>query len=98
MMGTFGLRPVVMLLFFHPESSPAIDPSLLFAVFGLTPAEARIAALLAEGLSLKEIARAQGTQHDTVRKQLGAIYQKTRTNRQPELVRLLLHLPHNVVQ
>lgn len=98
MMGTFGLRPVVMLLFFHPESSPAIDPSLLFAVFGLTPAESRIAALLAEGLSLKEIAREQGTQHDTVRKQLRSIYQKTRTNRQPELVRLLLHLPHNVVQ
>lgn len=98
MMGTFGLRPVVMLLFFHPESSPAIDPSLLFAVFGLTPAESRIAALLAEGLSLKEIARAQGTQHDTVRKQLRSIYQKTRTNRQPELVRLLLHLPHNVLQ
>ena len=98
MMGTFGLRPVVMLLFFHPESSPAIDPSLLFAVFGLTPAESRVATLLAEGLSLKEIAREQGTQHDTVRKQLGSIYQKTRTNRQPELVRLLLHLPHNVVQ
>lgn len=98
MMGTFGLRPVVMLLFFHPESAPAIDSNLLFAVFGLTPAESRIAALLAEGLSLKEIAREQGTQHDTVRKQLRSIYQKTRTNRQPELVRLLLHLPHNVVQ
>ena len=98
MMGTFGLRPVVMLLFFHPESSPAIDPSLLFAVFGLTPAECRVATLLAEGLSLKEIAREQGTQHETVRKQLRSIYQKTRTNRQPELVRLLLHLPHNVLQ
>jgi DNA-binding CsgD family transcriptional regulator len=98
MMGSFGLRPVVMLLFYHPESSPTIDSSLLYAVFGLTPAESRIASLLAEGMSLKEIAREQGTQHDTVRKQLRSIYQKTSTNRQPELVRLLLHLPHNVVQ
>lgn len=97
-MGSFGLRPVVMLLFYHPESAPAIDASLLYAVFGLTPAECRIASLLAEGLSLKQIAHAQGTQHDTVRKQLRSIYQKTSTNRQPELIRLLLHLPHNAVQ
>lgn len=97
-MGTFGLRPVVMLLFYHPHSAPAIDASLLYAVFGLTPAECRIATLLAEGLSLKKIAQVQGTQHDTVRKQLRSIYQKTSTNRQPELIRLLLHLPHNAVQ
>jgi len=48
--------------------------------------------------SVKEIAREQGAQHDTVRKQLRSIYQETRTNRRPALVRLLLHLPHNVVQ
>ena len=97
-LGTFGLRPVVMLLFYHPSSAPAIDSSLLFAVFGLTPAECRIATLLAEGLSLKRIAQVQGTQHETVRKQLRSIYQKTATNRQPELIRLLLHLPHNALQ
>jgi DNA-binding CsgD family transcriptional regulator/PAS domain-containing protein len=97
-MGAFGLRPIVMLLFYHPQSAPAIDASLLYAVFGLTPAESRIATMLAEGMSLKEIAVAQGTQHDTVRKQLRSIYQKTATNRQPELVRLLLHLPQTAVQ
>ena len=97
-LGTFGLRPVVMLLFYHPASAPAIDSGLLYAVFGLTPAECRIATLLAEGLSLKQIAQVQGTQHETVRKQLRSIYQKTETNRQPELIRLLLHLPHNAIQ
>ena len=96
-MGSFGLRPVVMLLFYHPPSAPPIDASLLYAVFGLTPAECRIATLLAEGLSLKQIAYEQGTQHDTVRKQLRSIFQKTSTNRQPELIRLLLHLPHNAL-
>ena len=84
-------------MFYHPGSAPAIDSSLLYAVFGLTPAECRIATLLAEGLSLKQIAQAQGTQPETVRKQLQSIYQKTSTNRQPELIRLLLHLPHNAV-
>lgn len=96
-MGSFGLRPVAMVIFYHPASAPSIDASLLYAVFGLTPAECRIATLLAEGLSLKQIAQAQGTQHDTVRKQLRSIYQKTSTNRQPELIRLLLHLPQNAV-
>lgn len=67
-------------------------------MFGLTPAECRIATLLAEGLPLKRIAEIQGTQHETVRKQLRSIYQKTATNRQPELVRLLLHLPHDAVR
>jgi DNA-binding CsgD family transcriptional regulator len=97
-MGAFGLRPVVMLLFYHPGSAPQIDASLLYAVFGLTPAECRIAILLAEGLSLKQIAQVQGTQHETVRKQLRSIYQKTSTNRQPELIRLLLHLPQNAIR
>jgi DNA-binding CsgD family transcriptional regulator len=97
-MGSFGLRPVVMLVFYHPASAPTIDSGLLYAVFGLTPAECRIATLLAEGLSLKQIAQAQGTQPETVRKQLRSIYQKTATNRQPELIRLLLHLPHNAIR
>jgi DNA-binding CsgD family transcriptional regulator len=95
MMGTFGLRPVVMLFFYHPESAPPIDPTILFAAFGLSPAECRVAMLLADGLSLKEIAETLGTQHETVRKQLRAIFQKTSTKRQPDLIRLLLHLPHH---
>jgi DNA-binding CsgD family transcriptional regulator len=96
-MGSFGLRPVVMLIFYHPASAPPIDASLLYAVFGLTPAECRVATLLAEGLSPKEIAQEQGTQLDTIRKQMRSIFQKTRTHRQPDLIRLLLHLPHNAV-
>jgi DNA-binding CsgD family transcriptional regulator len=97
-MGTFGLRPIVMLFFYHPASASAIDPDLLYAVFGLTPAECKLATLLAEGMSLKQIAFINGTRHETVRKQLHSIYQKTSTNRQPELISLLLHLPHNILQ
>lgn len=93
MMGTFGLRPLVMIFFYHPSSDTTIDPSLLSAAFGLSPAECRIAVLLADGLSLKEIAGELDIQFDTVRKQLQSIYQKTSTKRQPELIRLLLNLP-----
>jgi DNA-binding CsgD family transcriptional regulator/PAS domain-containing protein len=97
-MGSFGLRPLVMLFFYHPTSAQEIDSALLAAAFGLSHAECRVASLLADGVSLKNIADAVGVQYDTVRKQLMSIYQKTATNRQPELVRLLMNLPASAVQ
>ncbi|MFQ6332927.1 helix-turn-helix transcriptional regulator [Methylophilus sp. 3sh_L] len=97
-MRAYGLRPLVMLFFYHPESAPKVDASLLSAAFGLTPAECRIAILLAEGFAQKEIAQRLGLKHDTVRKQLQIIYQKTSTNQQSELIRLMLHLPSNFLQ
>ena len=97
-MGSFGLRPLVMLFFYHPSSAQAIDSALLTAAFGLSHAECRIASLLADGMPLKDIAATLGVQYDTVRKQLMSIYQKTSTNRQPELVRLLMNLPASAVQ
>lgn len=97
-MGSFGLRPLVMLFFYHPGSAQEIDSALLTAAFGLSHAESRVAALLADGVPLKGIADALGVQYDTVRKQLVSIYQKTATNRQPELVRLLMNLPASTVR
>lgn len=97
-LGTFGQRPLVMLFFYHPTSVQAIDATLLAAAFGLSHAECRVAALLADGMPLKSIADTLGVQYDTVRKQLLSIYQKTATNRQPELVRLLLQLPATAVR
>lgn len=96
--GAFGLRPLVMLLFYHPESAPKVDSTILTAAFGLTPSECRTAILLAEGLSQKEISKKLGVQHDTVRKQLQNIYQKTSTTQQSELIRLMLHLPSNFME
>lgn len=93
--GAFGLRPLVLLLFYHPESAPPIDSDLLSAAFNLTPIEGRVSRLLAEGLSPKEVASRLGIQYDTVRKHLQSIYRKTATNRQSELMKLMLHLPLN---
>ena len=93
--GAFGLRPLVLLLFYHPESTHPIDSDLLSAAFNLTPAEIRACRLLSEGFSPKEIASRLGIQYETVRKQLQSIYRKTNTDRQSELMRLMLHLPLN---
>jgi len=97
-MGSFGMRSLIMLFFYHPTSVQTIDTSLLTAAFGLSHAECRVASLLAEGMAPKSIADTLGVQYDTVRKQLLSIYQKTATNRQPELMRLLLQLPAMAVR
>lgn len=59
-------------------------------LFGLSRAEARLAQLLADGLSMDEAAEHLGVSRNTVRSQLQAVFAKTGTNRQGDLVRLLL--------
>jgi len=58
--------------------------------FALTPAEIRLAAHLANGGTLANFAKARALSRNTVRNQLQAIYCKTGTHRQAELVGLLL--------
>lgn len=92
------LRAIAALTFYHPRSAAPVDDRVLAAAFDLTPAECRIAHLLAEGFTQKEIAARVGVQHDTVRKQLQSVFQKTATRRQPDLLRLLLHLPERCTE
>jgi DNA-binding CsgD family transcriptional regulator len=62
-------------------------------LFALTPAECRLAMLLADGHSLTAITEMIGVSRNTVKSQLSSIYAKTGTSRQAQLVRLLLQLP-----
>ena len=70
-------------------ASPGVEPGVLEGLFDLTPAEARVARALAEGTSVAEIARRSGLSPGTVRVQLKAVFRKTDTRRQVDLVRLL---------
>ncbi len=63
---------------------------LLRHFFGLTNAEAAIAAAISSGRELDEISRARGVSHGTLRNQLESIFTKTGTCRQTELAALLL--------
>jgi DNA-binding CsgD family transcriptional regulator/PAS domain-containing protein len=63
------------------------------ALFGLTPAEYRVAVLLVDGYVPTEIAKMVGVSRNTVKSQLASIYRKTGTSRQVQFVRLLLQLP-----
>lgn len=59
-------------------------------MFGLTPTEARIAGVLAQGRSRAQIADDFGISRTTVAFHMRNIFQKTGTSRQAELVSLLL--------
>jgi DNA-binding CsgD family transcriptional regulator len=79
------------ILFVDDPDRDAAPPraALYERAFDLTPAEARLAVHLAAGASLTEAAEAFGVTHNTVRAQLRAIFDKTDTHRQSDLVRLL---------
>jgi len=84
---------VVAVLVNDPEEAPALDAQMLRAWYDLTPAEARLAVLLASGLSLDEIVDRLGIGTNTARTHLKNIFGKTDTRRQGELIRLLLSNP-----
>jgi DNA-binding CsgD family transcriptional regulator len=64
--------------------------SALAASFNLTPAEARVAGYLTQGMAPKQVAALCGVSTCTVRSQVQTLFEKTGVRRQPELVRLLL--------
>jgi DNA-binding CsgD family transcriptional regulator len=67
----------------------------LRAAFGLTETESRLAAKLAEGATIQDCAEAMNVTYETSRNHLKAIFAKTDTHRQAELVALCARLPPN---
>ncbi len=75
---------------FDPEQDlrPLIEPAC--RLYRLSPVEARLACLIADGKSLADAAEAMRVREQTARSYLKQIFLKTDTNRQAELVWLLL--------
>lgn len=67
----------------------APSPELLAGLFDLTPAEARVARGLAGGLAIEDVALQHGISAQTVRNQLRAVFAKTGTSRQSQLLSLI---------
>jgi len=71
-------------------TSPKAPPAhILHGLFDLSPAEAKVARGLVEGLTIEKISVANNLSRETIRNQLKAVLTKTGTNRQAELVGLL---------
>lgn len=88
-----GHRSMALLLVADPQARAAPPIEVLRTLYGLTPAEARLAAALAAGQSLKDYAASSGVALCTVRWGLQQVLAKTDTHRQSDLVRLILAGP-----
>jgi DNA-binding CsgD family transcriptional regulator len=75
------------------ERGPHLEPEALRGLYGLTPAEARIASRLGTGIALSRIARELGVSLETVRTHRKHLFRKTGVRSQSELVVLLLAGP-----
>ncbi len=76
----------------RPGSGRALKSEMLQSLYDLTPAEARLARNLANGLSPDDIAVQTGITIATVRSQLKSLFTKLGVNRQAQLVSLLAGL------
>ena len=73
-----------------PEIGQIGTTEVLESLYQLTHAEADLVRLIAEGHSLEQVADTRGVTMNTVRSQLKQVFSKTDTNRQGELVHLVL--------
>lgn len=84
-------RPVVTAVTIRdPAAATRPLAESLQSLYGLTPAEAALAAALAAGSDLKTYTREADLSYETARWHLKNIFSKTGTSRQADLIRLLL--------
>ncbi len=85
--------PAAIVFVGDPDRSADIDEDRLRQLYGLTRAEARVAAELARGYRLDEIAERLGVAYETTRKHLKKVLSKVETDRQADLVRTIVTGP-----
>ncbi len=84
------LRGAALVIIADAGSTVAPQPAILVRLFGLTPAEAELAALMGQGLDLDDASATLGITKNTAKAHLRMVFSKTGVSRQSELVRLLL--------
>lgn len=82
--------PVAIVYVFTPDIDVGELLKPICQVYGLSPSEIRVAALLAEGNSVTEAAERMRVKVPTLRTYLKQIFAKTGTARQGDLIRLLM--------
>lgn len=98
--GTRTLLPgtsCVMLLLYDVERRNTTRRYILEQLYRLTPCEAMLATGLAAGKTINELALSQDMSRETLRSQLKRVFLKTNTNRQSDLVKLVLTGPGNLL-
>jgi len=87
-------RPdAVVLLAIDTEQRTRVSGETLVQLYNLTPSETRVAMMLIDGKRLDQIAEELDVAQTTVVFHLKNLFRKTETNRQADLVRVLLSVP-----
>ncbi len=84
--GPIVAQPVTLVSISDPEGTPFVSSEALARVFGFTPAEAKLAAILATGSELSKACEILSVRKNTGRAHLRSIFAKTGVRRQSELV------------
>lgn len=85
-----GRRAVAVVWIVDPAAKTQVAPRSLEELLGLTAAQSRVAAALAEGRTVREVAVSQGISEGTVRWHLKGIFARTGCSGQSDLLRLVL--------
>lgn len=89
-------EPVIALFISSPDQPIEASTDLLRELFGLTPAEAKLAVLLTNGFTIEALSTELGISPHTTRAHLRSIFSKTNVSRQSQLVRLILSSAANL--
>lgn len=81
-----GQNEIIFLMLLDQTHRPAFSIEATAALFGLTPAEARLALALCQGASVADYAKTRGISVGTARGQLKQAMAKTNSRRQGELI------------
>ena len=81
-----------LVLVIDPTSQTRIDPAVAALALGLTRMESRVAVLLAEGKTVREVAEATGRLESTIRTHVKHMFAKHCLTRQADLARLVRSL------
>ncbi|MGO2133276.1 MAG: response regulator [Halomonas sp.] len=86
-------QPVVALFLCASGQRRRAPEALLAGLFGLTPTEARVASALANSARTTDVAAELGVSQTTIAFHMRNLFQKTGTNRQADLIALILAGP-----
>jgi DNA-binding CsgD family transcriptional regulator len=88
-LATAWQRPAALVIFHGPKRVSALLGEILRDIYGLSNSELRLAVRIADGAGLRDIAACLGISKETARSALKAVFQKTGTHSQSQLIRLL---------
>lgn len=81
--------PMALVIFVAPGATAVLDHQVVGDMLGLSPAETRLALLLAVGKTVKDFAAVEGCSWHTARTHVKNLMRKTGCHRQVELVQLV---------